>query len=33
LIVDSIDVLPDGEPVLTNYARFAADRVELMFAD
>jgi GntR family transcriptional regulator, phosphonate transport system regulatory protein len=33
LIVDSIDVLPDGEPVLTNHARFAADRVELIFAD
>jgi GntR family phosphonate transport system transcriptional regulator len=30
LIVDSIDVTPDGAPILTTRARFAADRVELL---
>jgi GntR family phosphonate transport system transcriptional regulator len=29
-IVDSIDVTPRGAPILTNRARFAADRVELV---
>jgi GntR family transcriptional regulator, phosphonate transport system regulatory protein len=33
LVVDAIDVLPGGDPILTNHARFAADRVELVFAD
>ncbi len=30
LLVDSVDVLPSGEPVLTSRARFAPDRVELV---
>jgi GntR family phosphonate transport system transcriptional regulator len=30
LLVDSIDVLPSGEPVLTSRRRFAPDRVELV---
>jgi GntR family phosphonate transport system transcriptional regulator len=30
LIVDSINVTPDGTPILTTRARFAADRVELL---
>ena len=30
LMVDSIDVTPQGTPVLTSRARFAADRVELL---
>ena len=30
VVLDSIDVTPEGRPVLTARARFAADRVELM---
>jgi GntR family transcriptional regulator, phosphonate transport system regulatory protein len=30
LLVDSVDVLPSGEPVLTSRSRFAPDRVELL---
>jgi GntR family phosphonate transport system transcriptional regulator len=30
LLVDSVDVLPSGEPVLTSRSRFAPDRVELV---
>jgi len=30
LMVDSVDVLPSGEPVLTSRSRFAPDRVELI---
>jgi GntR family phosphonate transport system transcriptional regulator len=30
LLVDSIDVLPSGEPILTTRSRFAPDRVELV---
>lgn len=30
LMVDSIDVLPSGEPVLTSRSRFAPDRIELI---
>jgi GntR family transcriptional regulator, phosphonate transport system regulatory protein len=30
LMVDSVDVLPSGEPVLTSRSRFAPDRVELV---
>lgn len=30
LVVESIDVDPDGRPIATSTARFAADRVELM---
>jgi GntR family phosphonate transport system transcriptional regulator len=30
IVVDSTDVTPDGRPVLTTHARFAADRVELI---
>lgn len=30
LVVDSINVTPDGTPILTTRARFAADRVELL---
>jgi GntR family transcriptional regulator, phosphonate transport system regulatory protein len=30
LVVESVDVTPDGEPIVTSTARFAADRVELM---
>lgn len=30
LLVDSVDVLPSGEPVLTSRSRFAPDRVELI---
>jgi GntR family phosphonate transport system transcriptional regulator len=30
LVVDSIDVTPDGTPILTTRARFAADRIELL---
>jgi GntR family transcriptional regulator, phosphonate transport system regulatory protein len=30
IVVDSTDVTPDGRPVLTTHARFAADRVELV---
>jgi GntR family transcriptional regulator, phosphonate transport system regulatory protein len=33
LVVESLDVLPDGRPVLTTMARFAADRVELMIGN
>ncbi len=31
LVVDSVDVDPDGRPVVTSRARFAADRVEFTF--
>ncbi len=30
LLIDAIDVTPDGIPVLTSRARFSADRVELL---
>jgi GntR family phosphonate transport system transcriptional regulator len=30
LLVDSVDVLPSGQPVLTSRTRFAPDRVELV---
>jgi GntR family transcriptional regulator, phosphonate transport system regulatory protein len=30
LVVESVDVTPDGRPIATSTARFAADRVELM---
>jgi GntR family phosphonate transport system transcriptional regulator len=30
LLVESVDVLPSGEPVLTSRTRFAPDRVELV---
>jgi len=30
LVVESVDVTPDGKPITTSTARFAADRVELM---
>jgi GntR family phosphonate transport system transcriptional regulator len=30
LLVDSVDVLTSGEPVLTSHTRFAPDRVELV---
>ena len=30
LLVDSVDVLPSGEPLLTTRSRFAPDRVELV---
>jgi GntR family phosphonate transport system transcriptional regulator len=30
LVVESVDVTPDGRPITTSTARFAADRVELM---
>ena len=30
LVVESVDVDPDGRPIATSTARFAADRVELM---
>jgi GntR family phosphonate transport system transcriptional regulator len=30
LIVDSVDVGPDGTPVLTSHSRFVAERVEFM---
>ncbi len=30
LVVESVDVTPDGRPIVTSTARFAADRVELM---
>ena len=30
IVVDGIDVTPDGRPVLTTHARFAADRIELI---
>jgi len=30
LLVDSVDVLPSGEPVLTSRSRFAPDRIELV---
>ncbi|HLN11312.1 MAG TPA: phosphonate metabolism transcriptional regulator PhnF [Xanthobacteraceae bacterium] len=30
LVVDSVNVLADGEPILATRARFAADRVELV---
>jgi GntR family phosphonate transport system transcriptional regulator len=30
LVVESVDVTPDGKPIATSTARFAADRVELM---
>src|SRR5215471_9037129 len=30
LVVESVDVTPDGTPIATSTARFAADRVELM---
>jgi GntR family phosphonate transport system transcriptional regulator len=30
LLVDSIDVLPSGEPLMTTRSRFAPDRVELV---
>src|SRR5262249_62190268 len=30
LVVGSVNVLPDGSPILVNRVRFAADRVELV---
>lgn len=30
MVIDSVDVTPDGVPILTTHARFAADRVELV---
>jgi len=30
LVVESVDVTPDGKPIATSSVRFAADRVELM---
>jgi GntR family transcriptional regulator, phosphonate transport system regulatory protein len=30
IVVESVDVTPDGQPIITSSARFAADRVELM---
>ena len=30
LVVESVDVTPDGKPIVTSTGRFAADRVELM---
>ena len=30
IVVDSVDVTPDGRPILTTRARFAADRIELV---
>jgi GntR family phosphonate transport system transcriptional regulator len=30
LVVESVDVTPDGRPITTSTGRFAADRVELM---
>ena len=30
LVVESVDVMPDGKPIAISTARFAADRVELM---
>jgi len=30
IVVDGIDVTPDGRPVLTTHGRFAADRIELI---
>lgn len=33
LLVDSVDVLPSGEPLLTTRSRFAPDRVELVVED
>ena len=30
LVVESVNVLPDGSPILVNRVRFAADRVELV---
>jgi hypothetical protein len=30
LVVESVDVTPDGKPIATATGRFAADRVELM---
>src|SRR6202163_361414 len=30
IVVDGIDVTPDGLPILTTHARFAADRIELI---
>jgi GntR family transcriptional regulator, phosphonate transport system regulatory protein len=33
LVVESVDVSPDGKPITTSTARFAADRVELMVED
>lgn len=30
IVVDSVDVTPDGRPILATHARFAADRVELV---
>ena len=30
LVVESVDVTPDGRPIVTSTGRFAADRVELM---
>ena len=30
LVVESVDVTPDGKPISTSTSRFAADRVELM---
>lgn len=30
IVVDSIDVTPDGRPIITTHARFAADRVEVV---
>jgi GntR family phosphonate transport system transcriptional regulator len=30
LVVESVDVTPDGKPIAASTARFAADRVELM---
>jgi GntR family phosphonate transport system transcriptional regulator len=30
IVVDSVDVTPDGRPILTTRGRFAADRIELV---
>jgi GntR family phosphonate transport system transcriptional regulator len=30
IVIDSVDVTPDGQPILTTRARFAADRIELV---
>lgn len=31
LVVESVDTLPEGEPIVTKHTKFAADRVELVF--
>jgi GntR family phosphonate transport system transcriptional regulator len=30
IVVDGVDVTPDGQPILTTHGRFAADRLELV---